>query len=358
VGQNVYFGTKLLVSNGVNVVTDRLGSVRGNSIGERFSYYPYGEERTSTVDGRDKFATYFRDGVGQDYADQRYYNASMGRFWNSDPSGMKAANAGIPTSWNTYAYAHGDPINRYDPSGLDPVSPVCPPDDPCPVDDGGNPCDDDPTMMGCPGYGGGGGGGYQPGGGNDPGGGGSPIPCGQGNPNLTSAQQNLGNVTFGSLDSAQQLVFLAITADAAQAGVSLTGYLLSSASSVWIAGSGQPITELNLTLAAAAGFNNLTTSIAGNFSNAGWDPFHPGGFGTGGNWRQDVPVNSMQITALPQGSQIQIDIDPHNPNIFGGSDLVGMFGHIGDVIHNTLTRKDTNYSKVANALKLNLYNCN
>ena len=91
VGENVYFGRKLLVSNGVNVVTDRLGSVRANTQGERFAYYPYGEERTSTVDGRDKFATYFRDGVGQDYADQRYYNSSMGRFWTPDPGGIKTA---------------------------------------------------------------------------------------------------------------------------------------------------------------------------------------------------------------------------------------------------------------------------
>src|SRR5579872_1003500 len=59
-GQNVYSGKKLMVSNGVTVVTDRLGTVRGNTQGERFAYYTYGEERTSTVDGRDKFGTYFR----------------------------------------------------------------------------------------------------------------------------------------------------------------------------------------------------------------------------------------------------------------------------------------------------------
>ena len=53
-GQNVYFGSKLLVSNGVVVATDRLGTVRRNAQGETFNYYPYGEERSSTVDGRDK----------------------------------------------------------------------------------------------------------------------------------------------------------------------------------------------------------------------------------------------------------------------------------------------------------------
>ena len=34
-GQNVYFGRKLLTSNGVNVLTDRLGTVRANSQGVR-----------------------------------------------------------------------------------------------------------------------------------------------------------------------------------------------------------------------------------------------------------------------------------------------------------------------------------
>jgi RHS repeat-associated protein len=119
-GQNVYFGKKLLVSNGVNVVTDRLGSVRANLQGEGFSYYPYGEERTSTVDGRDKFGTYFRDGVGQDYADQRYYGSGTGRFWTVDHGPASLSN---PLSWNRYAYVRGDPINFRDPHGMNEVAP-------------------------------------------------------------------------------------------------------------------------------------------------------------------------------------------------------------------------------------------
>jgi RHS repeat-associated protein len=119
VGQNVYFGSKLLVSNGVYVVTDRLGSVRANTQGpEYFSYYPYGEERTVTADGGEKFGTYFRDSVGQDYAGQRYYNGGMGRFWNPDSAGIAAANPSSPASWNGYAYTKGDPVNRADPSGM------------------------------------------------------------------------------------------------------------------------------------------------------------------------------------------------------------------------------------------------
>jgi RHS repeat-associated protein len=119
-GQNVYFGRKLLVSNGVTVVTDRLGSVRANTQGqgEKFAYYPYGEERTAPeVDGREKFGTYFRDGVGQDYAMARYYGSGTGRFWSPDPSGINTAKPGKPASWNRYAYVSGDPVNNLDPTG-------------------------------------------------------------------------------------------------------------------------------------------------------------------------------------------------------------------------------------------------
>ena len=74
-----YFGGRMLVA------MDRLGSVRNNVNGNGLiAYYPWGEERTTTPDGTDKFATYFRDsnvaGVGQDYDNARYYNNNFGRF--------------------------------------------------------------------------------------------------------------------------------------------------------------------------------------------------------------------------------------------------------------------------------------
>jgi len=61
------------------VAIDRpLGSVRnvGACLYFPIGYFPYGEERTSTPDGTDKFGTYFRHGYGQDYADQRYYTSN------------------------------------------------------------------------------------------------------------------------------------------------------------------------------------------------------------------------------------------------------------------------------------------
>ena len=117
-GENAYFGGKQLLSNGLYVATDRLGSVRANNNGEQFSYYPYGEERTSTVDGRDKFGTYFRDSATQDYAMARYYGSDKGRFWSADPAGRATANTADPESMNRYAYTKGDPVNRIDPLGL------------------------------------------------------------------------------------------------------------------------------------------------------------------------------------------------------------------------------------------------
>lgn len=113
---NVYFGGKLLASKGAVVVTDRLGSVRTNSAGERMSYYPYGEERTSTADGREKFGTYTRDNPTQDYADQRYYAVGTGRFNTPDP--YKGVSPGMPATWNKYAYVVGDPVNFRDRRGL------------------------------------------------------------------------------------------------------------------------------------------------------------------------------------------------------------------------------------------------
>ena len=81
-------------------------------------YFPYGQERPSaTTDGKEKFATYFRDSeTGLDYADQRYHQPGMGRFMTPDPY---AASGGPsdPGSWNRYAYTRGDPVNRIDPGG-------------------------------------------------------------------------------------------------------------------------------------------------------------------------------------------------------------------------------------------------
>jgi RHS repeat-associated protein len=112
---NLYFGGKLLRSRSVTVVTDRSSSVRNS--GAR--YFPYGEEQQVTAQDKDKFGGYYRDATsGLDYAQNRYYANTLGRFTSPDPY---AASVGPsdPASWNRYIYTRGDPINRIDPSGLE-----------------------------------------------------------------------------------------------------------------------------------------------------------------------------------------------------------------------------------------------
>ena len=112
---NMYFGGRLLAP------VDRLGSVRQNG-SSPIAYFPWGEERTSTPDGFDKFATYFRDatnnGIGEDYASARYYNNNFGRFWSPDPLGAAAADRTNPVTWNRYTYVIDDPVNHQDRQGL------------------------------------------------------------------------------------------------------------------------------------------------------------------------------------------------------------------------------------------------
>jgi RHS repeat-associated protein len=110
----MWFGGRLISEGGKPVYSGRLGTNRAS--GGRF--YPYGEEISSTADDRTKFGTYNRDGfTGLDYADQRFYASSYGRFNTSDPY-MASGGAVDPESWNRYAYVGGDPINGYDPRGL------------------------------------------------------------------------------------------------------------------------------------------------------------------------------------------------------------------------------------------------
>jgi RHS repeat-associated protein len=96
--------------------TGYVGQGRLGSIGK---FFPYGQERTATANGTEKFATYTRDAeTGLDYAQNRYHSSGDGRFLNPDPYGGSAS-LGDPGSWNRYVYVGGDPVGRVDPSGLD-----------------------------------------------------------------------------------------------------------------------------------------------------------------------------------------------------------------------------------------------
>ena len=318
----------------MDVVTDRLGSVRANGQGEYFAYFPFGNERTTPeVDGRDKFGTYFRDTVGQDYADQRYYGATAGRFWSVDPGGIKKANAGDPMSWNRYIYVQGDPINSTDRDGLF----MCAR---CVNDDGGgdsgyNPPTwaDGPTSPPLSDS-------DQPSRGSS-----SSNPCSFGN--LSPAQQALlANVNWGSESAAAQQMFATVTADAATLGLNLVadGFTVSS---IQVVGQGgQSETELNLSGGSVA---DLVSQMGNNFTSQAQDPLvgapHSG---YTGNYRQNTLTWSMQINTNIVAGTVQIDIDPYNPS--GG--LAGLLGHgLLQVLPNHITGADTNYVKAANALQ-------
>jgi RHS repeat-associated protein len=71
-----------------------------------------------TANDRTKFATYTRDSyTGFDYADQRFYASTYGRFNTPDRS-WKSVDGSNPESWNRYSYVNGDPVNGNDATGL------------------------------------------------------------------------------------------------------------------------------------------------------------------------------------------------------------------------------------------------
>jgi RHS repeat-associated protein len=96
---------------------DRLGLVEYDYANAP-KYLPYGDEPSTTEQNRLKFATYFRDGsTALDYAQQRYYASTLGRFTTTDPYDG-SADGKDPQSWNRYSYVQNDPVNHNDPSAM------------------------------------------------------------------------------------------------------------------------------------------------------------------------------------------------------------------------------------------------
>ena len=123
--ERIYFAGRLIMVGGEKVVTDRLGSVVRKGT-QNMAYYPYGQERTSTANDTVKFGTYTRDSAtGLDYAMNRYYQSSWGRFTTADPYRASGGPAD-PGSWNRYVYVGGDPVNYGDSSGLMMAAPYPP----------------------------------------------------------------------------------------------------------------------------------------------------------------------------------------------------------------------------------------
>jgi len=101
-------------------ITDGQGGIQG-----RQSHLPFGEElvATGTTD-KHRFTSYERDSeTGTDYAVNRGYSASIGRFLQADPY-RASGGIGDPKSWNRYSYTRNNPTNRTDRLGLDDDDPI------------------------------------------------------------------------------------------------------------------------------------------------------------------------------------------------------------------------------------------
>ena len=86
-------------------------------VGEEQGHYPFGEPWYETSPETTRiFTTYERDAGGAlDYAMFRWMGPESGRFLSADPL---HGSLGDGQSWNRYAYAGNDPVNRWDPWGL------------------------------------------------------------------------------------------------------------------------------------------------------------------------------------------------------------------------------------------------
>jgi RHS repeat-associated protein len=110
----IYFaGRKMFSKTGTT-----LKAITPNRLASEAKHFPYGEtDGTPPSDTKDYFATYRRDGTGLDYAWNRYYSPTMGRFTTADPS--EPFDLENPGSFNLFGYVLDDPISFIDPEGLD-----------------------------------------------------------------------------------------------------------------------------------------------------------------------------------------------------------------------------------------------
>lgn len=129
----IYFGQRLLATQELDTsggelvkyhhpdrVGTRLVTNNKNTDAATQETLPFGTTMGSESSGATsrRFTSYDRSSsTGLDYAVNRHYDPRQGRFTQVDPIGMQAANLTDPQSFNLYAYAGNDPINRLDPDG-------------------------------------------------------------------------------------------------------------------------------------------------------------------------------------------------------------------------------------------------
>jgi RHS repeat-associated protein len=123
---NVFFGKRLVRNGRSAFVLDRLGAARAwsgsNGTAGSAKFLPFGEPVRSVPGGSTAFDGYEPDKASRLlYAQQRYYSPTIGRFLTPDPYDG-SAHPSNPDSWNRYAFVTNDPLNKTDPTGLDPGS--------------------------------------------------------------------------------------------------------------------------------------------------------------------------------------------------------------------------------------------
>ena len=102
----------------MRLVLDGSGNVLG-----RQAHLPFGNDfGESGTQEKHHFTSYERDGEsGTDYAVNRQYSQSLGRFMRTDPE-RKSCDFNNPQSLNRYAYVKNDAVNASDPLGTDECS--------------------------------------------------------------------------------------------------------------------------------------------------------------------------------------------------------------------------------------------
>lgn len=108
-----------------------MSNSKGEAVGE-LEYHPFGETRSVSGDtllGKYRFTSQSLDSSGLYYYGARYYDPSIGKFVTPDPLDGLFREAGLGSSQriNLYSYVHNNPINYFDPSGLQEKNPY---DDP------------------------------------------------------------------------------------------------------------------------------------------------------------------------------------------------------------------------------------
>ena len=116
VGQQYSTGTRYYLSDiwSTRLVLDSSGNVLG-----RQAHLPFGDEfAESGTQEKHHFTSYETESeTGTDYALNRQYSQSVGRFQSADP--YQASGYLVdPQSWNRYSYVENDPLHNIDPLGL------------------------------------------------------------------------------------------------------------------------------------------------------------------------------------------------------------------------------------------------